>query len=443
MTTLIKNATVVSDGQSKKSDVLIENDIIEKIGENVEQPYASQPDTVLDAEGCFLLPGVVDDHVHFRQPGLTQKADIATESRAAAAGGVTTYFDMPNTVPQTTTLEALDEKFSLAATDSVVNYSFFFGATNDNLPLFDKLDPHRIPGVKLFMGSSTGDMLVDRMQTLEKIFASVKLPIMTHCENTAIINSNMAEAKRLFGDDPDVEYHPQIRSREACVECSLLAVSLALKYNTRLHVAHISTAEELAMFNNAPSNITAEAVIGHLMFCDEDYSRLGTRIKVNPSIKSRDDRDELRRALADGRISVVGTDHAPHLLKDKQGGCANAASGMPIIQYSLVSMLELVDEGVVSIERLVELMCHNPARIFGLSRRGYIREGYKADLVLVRPGSRWTVAADGIMSKCGWSPLEGHVFNWNVERTICNGRTVYADGKIVDTTAAEAVRFRE
>lgn len=443
MTTLIKNATVVSDGQSKKSDVLIENDIIEEIGENVEQPYASQPDTVLDAEGCFLLPGVVDDHVHFRQPGLTQKADIATESRAAAAGGVTTYFDMPNTVPQTTTLEALDEKFSLAATDSVVNYSFFFGATNDNLPLFDKLDPHRIPGVKLFMGSSTGDMLVDRMQTLEKIFASVKLPIMTHCENTAIINSNMAEAKRLFGDDPDVEYHPQIRSREACVECSLLAVSLALKYNTRLHVAHISTAEELAMFNNAPSNITAEAVIGHLMFCDEDYSRLGTRIKVNPSIKSRDDRDELRRALADGRISVVGTDHAPHLLKDKQGGCAKAASGMPIIQYSLVSMLELVDEGVVSIERLVELMCHNPARIFGLSRRGYIREGYKADLVLVRPGSRWTVAADGIMSKCGWSPLEGHVFNWNVERTICNGRTVYADGKIVDTTAAEAVRFRE
>lgn len=443
MTTLIKNATVVSDGQSKKSDVLIENDIIEEIGENVEQPYASQPDTVLDAEGCFLLPGVVDDHVHFRQPGLTQKADIATESRAAAAGGVTTYFDMPNTVPQTTTLEALDEKFSLAATDSVVNYSFFFGATNDNLPLFDKLDPHRIPGVKLFMGSSTGDMLVDRMQTLEKIFASVKLPIMTHCENTAIINSNMAVAKRLFGDDPDVEYHPQIRSREACVECSLLAVSLALKYNTRLHVAHISTAEELAMFNNAPSNITAEAVIGHLMFCDEDYSRLGTRIKVNPSIKSRDDRDELRRALADGRISVVGTDHAPHLLKDKQGGCAKAASGMPIIQYSLVSMLELVDEGVVSIERLVELMCHNPARIFGLSRRGYIREGYKADLVLVRPGSRWTVAADGIMSKCGWSPLEGHVFNWNVERTICNGRTVYADGKIVDTTAAEAVRFRE
>lgn len=443
MTTLIKNATVVSDGQSKKSVVLIENDIIEEIGENVEQPYASQPDTVLDAEGCFLLPGVVDDHVHFRQPGLTQKADIATESRAAAAGGVTTYFDMPNTVPQTTTLEALDEKFSLAATDSVVNYSFFFGATNDNLPLFDKLDPHRIPGVKLFMGSSTGDMLVDRMQTLEKIFASVKLPIMTHCENTAIINSNMAVAKRLFGDDPDVEYHPQIRSREACVECSLLAVSLALKYNTRLHVAHISTAEELAMFNNAPSNITAEAVIGHLMFCDEDYSRLGTRIKVNPSIKSRDDRDELRRALADGRISVVGTDHAPHLLKDKQGGCAKAASGMPIIQYSLVSMLELVDEGVVSIERLVELMCHNPARIFGLSRRGYIREGYKADLVLVRPGSRWTVAADGIMSKCGWSPLEGHVFNWNVERTICNGRTVYADGKIVDTTAAEAVRFRE
>lgn len=442
MVTIIKNATVVNDGQSRKADVLVEDDIIVKIEENINQPCASQSVEVMDAEGCYLLPGVVDDHVHFRQPGLTQKADIATESRAAAAGGVTTYFDMPNTVPQTTTLEALDEKFQLAAAESVVNYSFFFGATNDNLTLFDKLDKHRIPGIKLFLGSSTGNMLVDREAT-EKIFAFAKLPIMTHCEDTSVINRNMEEAKRLYGNDPDVVCHPHIRSRMACLKSTLLAVSLARLYHTTLHVAHVSTAEELDAFNSEHSNITAEAVIGHLMFCDEDYARLGTRIKVNPSIKTRNDRDAIRKALADGRISVVGTDHAPHLLSDKQGGCVKAASGMPIIQYSLNSMLELVDQGVITIERLVELMCHNPARIFGLSRRGYIREGYKADLVVVRPNAPWTVTADGIMSKCGWSPLEGHQFNWKVERTICNGRTVYANGTIVDTAAAEAVRFRE
>ncbi|MGN0281753.1 MAG: dihydroorotase [Prevotella sp.] len=445
MTTLVKNAVVVNEGMSQKADILIQDDTIEEIrncliGE--EQLDASAAANVVDAEGCFLLPGIIDDHVHFRQPGLTGKADMASESRAAAAGGVTTVFDMPNTVPQTTTLKALDEKFALAAELSVVNHSFFFGATNDNYDLFQKLDKHRIPGIKLFMGSSTGNMLVNSQQSLDKIFSTAPLPIMTHCEDTAIINANMNMAKRLYGDDPAVVHHPEIRSREACMQCTTLAVSLAHRHKAHLHVAHLSTLEELDLFEANDDTVTAEAVIGHLMFTDEDYERLGTRIKVNPSIKGRKDRDALRQALADGRISVVGTDHAPHLLADKQGGCANAASGMPIIQYSLPSMLSLVDEGVLTIERLVELMCHNPARIFSVRDRGFIRKGYKADLVLVCPQSPWTVEREGIFSKCGWSPFEGHRFNWRVERTICNGKTVFADGKIVDTSAAKAVEFR-
>ena len=445
MTVLIKKATVVNEGTSQKVDVLIQDDTIAEIGNNIitdEQLKASNSIEVVDASGCFLLPGIIDDHVHFRQPGLTQKADMATESRAAAAGGVTTVFDMPNTVPQTTTLEALDEKFDIAAKECVVNYSFFFGATNDNVPLFERLDRHRIPGIKLFMGSSTGNMLVDKRLSLDRIFSTSPLPIMTHCEDTSIINANMAEAKRLFGDDPDVTHHAEIRSREACVECSRLAIELARNHKAKLHVAHISTAEELELIDIADNNITAEAVIGHLMFSDVDYKRLGTLIKVNPAIKGIADRDALRRALADGRISVVGTDHAPHLLADKEGGCAKAASGMPIIQYSLPSMLSLVDEEIISIERLVELMCHNPARIFSVRDRGFIRKGYKADLVIVRPGSPWKVSREGILSKCGWSPLEGNEFNWLVERTICCGKTVYANGMIQDTTAAEEVKFR-
>ena len=445
MDVLIKNATVVNEGTSQIADILIQDDTIADIGRDIvseEQLKASHTIDVVDASGCFLLPGIIDDHVHFRQPGLTQKADMASESRAAAAGGVTTVFDMPNTVPQTTDLEALDGKFAMAAKDCVVNYSFFFGATNDNQPLFGKLDSHRIPGIKLFMGSSTGNMLVDKRQSLDRIFSTAQLPIMTHCEDTAIINANMAEAKRLYGDDPDVTHHAEIRSREACVECSRLAVELAREHKAQLHIAHISTAEELDLFDTSDTNITAEAVIGHLMFSDNDYKRLGTLIKVNPAIKTLADRDALRRAVADGRISVVGTDHAPHLLSDKQGGCAKAASGMPIIQYSLPSMLSLVDEGVLTMERLVEVMCHNPARIFSVRDRGFLRKGYKADMVVVRPNSPWTVSRDGILSKCGWSPLEGHRFDWLVERTICNGRTVYANGTIIDTSAAKAVEFR-
>ena len=445
MNVLIKNATVVNEGTSDIVDVLIQDDTIAEIGKNIvckEQLKASDTTDVVDATGCFLLPGIIDDHVHFRQPGLTQKADMASESRAAAAGGVTTVFDMPNTMPQTTTIEELDKKFDIAAKECVVNYSFFFGATNDNHTLFGSLDPHRIPGIKLFMGSSTGNMLVEKKQSLDTIFSTAPLPIMTHCEDTAIINANMAEAKRKYGEDPDVSHHPEIRSRKACVECTKLAISLAREHKAQLHVAHLSTAEEIGLLDTSETNITAEAVVGHLMFCDEDYERLRTLIKVNPAIKSRADREALRQAIADGRISVVATDHAPHLLQDKKGGSAKAASGMPIIQYSLPAMLSLVDEKVLTIERLVELMCHNPARIFSVRDRGFIRKGYKADIVLVRPKTPWTVSRDTILSKCGWSPLEGHSFNWRVERTICNGRTVYADGNIVDTTAAKAVEFR-
>ena len=337
---------------------------------------------------------MIDDHVHFREPGLTQKADIESESRAAAYGGVTSYFDMPNTIPQTTTLQALEEKYLLAKEKSHVNYSFFFGATNDNTSLFPQLDIHRIPGIKLFMGSSTGNMLVDRRSVLEEIFRTAPLPVMAHCEDTGIINRNMVEAKVRYGEDPDVSHHPEIRSEEACLESSRLAVELARKYHTRLHIAHLTTAKELELLDEGlgskvedlkskgnhkdqsskfkDQSITAEATVSHLYFCDEDYSTLGTLIKCNPAIKTKSDREALRRALNDGRITVIGTDHAPHQLSDKQGGAAKATSGMPMIQFSLVTMLELVDAGVLTIERLVELMCHHPAELFEVRNRGFL-----------------------------------------------------------------------
>ena len=441
MRTLIKGGTLVNEGRLFEGSILIEDSQIVQISTEPHTPEASY-DEVIDASGCFVLPGIIDDHVHFREPGLTAKADIESESRAAAAGGVTTYFDMPNTVPQTTTLEALDEKFALAAQKSHVNYSFFFGATNDNADLLPKLDVHRIPGVKLFMGSSTGNMLVDRKEALEKIFASSKLPIMTHCEDTDIINRNMAEAIQKYGEDPKVTHHPEIRSEEACYESTRLAVELARKHQARLHVAHLTTARELELISPDDPAITAESTVSHLYFYDRDYAALGTRIKCNPAIKTLRDRDALREALNDGRIRVIGTDHAPHLLSQKEGGCQKAASGMPMIQFSLVTMLELVDQGVLSIERLVELMCHNPARLFEVRRRGFLREGYQADIVLVRPDTGWTVTKDVIQSKCGWSPMEGHMYLWRVERTLCNGHTVYQQGRVDTSYIGQPVTFR-
>lgn len=440
MRTLIKNARIVNEGRTVVGSIAIDGDCITDIVENGSVPEESF-DTVTDASGCYVMPGVIDDHVHFREPGLTGKADICTESRAAAAGGVTSFFDMPNTVPQTTTLEALEDKFALAAGRSHVNYSFFFGATNANAGLFPSLDVHRIPGIKLFMGSSTGNMLVDRRESLERVFGESPLPIMAHCEDTGIINRNMARYRAGAGDDPDVAFHPLIRSEEACVASTALAVSLARKYGTRLHVAHLTTARELELFG-ADANVTAEAVIAHLLFSDRDYAALGARIKVNPAVKSASDREALRRALTDGRVTVVGTDHAPHLPAQKQGGCVSAASGMPMIQFSLPAMLELVDAGVLTIERMVELMCHNPARLFEVRGRGFLRRGYKADIVIVRPEAPWTVKAGIIESKCGWSPMEGHTFGWRVEQTLCNGRKAYDCGRVCPDCRGEEIEFR-
>ena len=436
MRTLIKGGRIVNEGRTFDGSLVVDDEKIVEI--NTHYPEASF-DRVVDASGCFVLPGVIDDHVHFREPGLTEKADIESESRAAAAGGVTTYFDMPNTNPQTTTLEALDEKFRLAATKSHVNYSFFFGATNDNTSLFSQLDEHRIPGIKLFMGSSTGNMLVDRDEALNRIFQTARLPIMAHCEDTAIINHNMEEAKKAWGDDPQVSLHALIRSEEACLKSTQKAVELAKKYKARLHVAHVSTAEELELIGG---NITAEATVGHLYFTMLDHERLGAKIKVNPAIKSPVDQFMLRQALSDGRISVIGTDHAPHLLSQKQGGCARAASGMPMLQFSLVTMLELVDMGVLTIERMVELMCHNPARLFEVRQRGFLRKGYQADIVIVRPHAPWTVTPDVIESKCAWSPMDGHEYQWRVEQTFCNGHLIYNKGVVDRDYIGQPVVFR-
>ena len=443
MRKLIKNGTIVNEGRSFLGDLVVDGEQIEEIYEG-KAPRGIY-DQVIDASGCFVLPGVIDDHVHFREPGLTRKADIESESRAAAFGGVTSYFEMPNTNPQTTTLEALEDKFALGAQKSHVNYSFFFGATNDNVDSFDRLDVHRIPGIKLFMGSSTGNMLVDKYESLQQIFVKAKklgLPVMTHCEDTDIINRNMAAYQKKYGADPDVKFHPEIRSVEACYESSSLAVKLAKESGAHLHIAHVTTARELEFFGK-DENITGEAVIAHLYFSDEDYADKKAFIKCNPAIKTVKDRQALREALADGRISVVGTDHAPHEWKDKQGGCAKAASGMPMVQFSLVSMLELVDEGVLSIERMVEVMSHCPAKLFHVDKRGFLRPGYQADIVIVRPHTAWTVQKEIIQSKCGWSPMEGHEYQWQVEQTVCNGHLIYNKGEFDEAYRGEELTFRK
>lgn len=443
MRKLIKNGTIVNEGRSFLGDLVVNGEQIEEIYEG-KAPRGIY-DQVIDASGCFVLPGVIDDHVHFREPGLTRKADIESESRAAAFGGVTSYFEMPNTNPQTTTLEALEDKFALGAQKSHVNYSFFFGATNDNVDSFDRLDVHRIPGIKLFMGSSTGNMLVDKYESLQQIFVKAKklgLPVMTHCEDTDIINRNMAAYQEKYGEDPDVKFHPEIRSVEACYESSSLAVKLAKESGAHLHIAHVTTARELEFFGK-DKNITGEAVIAHLYFSDEDYADKKAFIKCNPAIKTVNDRKALREALADGRISVVGTDHAPHEWKDKQGGCAKAASGMPMVQFSLVSMLELVDKGVLSIERMVEVMSHCPAKLFHVDKRGFLRPGYQADIVIVRPHTAWTVQKEIIQSKCGWSPMEGHEYQWQVEQTICNGHLIYNKGEFDEAYRGEELTFRK
>lgn len=428
----IKNATLVNEGRRYVGTLVIDDNRIEEIIEGHDQESSIPVDETIDGTGCFVLPGVIDDHVHFRDPGLTVKGDFCSESRAAAAGGVTTVLDMPNCQPQTTTWEAFEEKMRIAASKSVVNYGFFFGATAGNAYELGKLNPRKVAGIKLFMGASTGGMLVDNEVALRAIFENARLPIMTHCEDSKIIAANMLKAQEQYGEDPAVEHHPEIRSEEACYESTALAVKLARETGARLHVAHISTARELELFDASDDRITAEACVGHLLFCDEDYARLGSRIKVNPAIKTRADRDALRQALTSGVIRTVGTDHAPHRLADKVGGCCKAASGMPLIQFSLVSMLELVDKGVLEMEDVVRLMCHNPADLFQIENRGYLREGYMADLVMVRQHTPWTLTPNRIQSKCNWSPLEGHTFHWKVERTFCNGFPIYNRGHVTD-----------
>lgn len=452
MTTLIHGGIIVNEGMRRQADIIVEDDRIKEIiPEGISACSTDSFDVVLDASGCYVLPGVIDSHVHFRDPGLTHKGDMQTESLAALAGGVTTVFDMPNTKPQTTTVEALHEKQTIAEQKMHVNYAFFPGVTNDNLEELQRIDTTTIPGFKLFMGSSTGNMLVDREQALEAIFrfAGEKgITLMAHCEDTETINRHMAYYKQLTGsDDPDVRLHPLIRNEEACIKSSELGVRLAQKYDTHFHVAHVSTACELDMIKglgDAHRHITCEATVAHLLFSTVDYDTLGTRIKCNPAVKGFLDREALRRALVDDTVSTIGTDHAPHTLEEKSGGSAKAMSGMPMIQFSLISMLSLVDEGVLSMERLVQLMAHNPAKLFGVSQRGFLRQGYKADMAIVKQCDEpWTLTKDCILSRCGWSPLEGRQMQWRVKSTILNGRIAFADGKVNENTHGEPVRFEK
>ena len=448
---IIKNGNIVNEGRHFVGSLVVTDGIIEKItANNCELDAGKYKDyETIDAKGCYVIPGIIDTHVHFREPGLTHKADIASESRAAAYGGITSYFDMPNTNPQTTSLEALREKQELAREKSLVNWAFFPGATNDNIDFLESIDTNEIPGIKLFMGSSTGNMLVDKYGSLIKIFQSAAkngLVIMAHCEDTEIINANMKKTKEQMGDDPDVMFHPIIRSEEACMESSCLAASLARQTGARLHIAHISTEAELnAIFSPTESDdlpqITAEATVAHLMFDNNDYRTLGARIKCNPAIKKPSDKEALRKGLMNGQISTIGTDHAPHCIEEKQGGAAKAMSGMPMIQFSLTTMLSLVDEGILTIEKLVTLMAHNPARLFGIIGRGFIREGYKADITIVKPQSPWIVTKECIKSKCGWSPMEGRTFNWQVRDTICNGNFVLRNGILSENIKGEQIQF--
>ncbi|MGN0062211.1 MAG: dihydroorotase [Alloprevotella sp.] len=429
----ILNATIVNEGRSYEGSVVIDDGRIAEVLEGHDCTPELPADEVFDATGCYVLPGIIDDHVHFRDPGLTRKADFDTESKAAAAGGVTTVLDMPNCVPPTSTREALEEKISIAKAKSHVNYGFFFGATSSNAEEIHQLNKRLTVGIKLFMGNSTGNLRVENAEALNTVFQNSRLPIMVHCEDTDMVDEAMTEAREKYaGGEIPIAEHSRIRSAECCYRSTELAVRLAREHNARLHVAHISTARELELFTPGDTRITAEVCLPHLLFCDEDYARLGSRIKCNPSVKTRADRDALRKALNDGRIYCIGTDHAPHTIEDKRGGAGKAASGIPMVQFSLCAMLELTDQGVLSIERLVELMCHHPAERFCIENRGYIRPGYMADLVVVRPNNPWTLATRMVLSKCNWSPLEGHVFQWRVLRTYVNGYMLYHNGHITN-----------
>ena len=434
--TLIHKASIINEGQTRVGSVVVEDEKIKFVYySEVPEDILNRCQTIIDASGLYLIPGVIDDQVHFRDPGLTHKGDLESESRAAVAGGVTSFMEMPNTNPQTITIEALNRKFDTATQKSIANYSFYLGATNNNLAELKKADKKNICGVKVFMGASTGNMLVDNRKTLQQIFAEVDMLIATHCEKEDIIQANVAKYKHTFGEAIPMEYHPLIRSAEACYQSSAEAVELADKYGSKLHVLHLSTEREMGLFDNAPlkdKKITAEVCVHHLWFTDADYPRLGTRIKWNPAVKTATDREALRFALKSGKLDVVATDHAPHLLSEKQGGCLQAASGGPLVQHSLLLMLELAKQGVYDKEFVIEKMCHAPAQLFNLAQRGYIREGYYADLVLINPNVSYAVTSHNILYKCGWSPLEGETFSHTIAKTFVNGRLAYDNGKIAE-----------
>lgn len=445
MRKLIKNADIVNEGRIFKGSVLIHNDLIEKVFEAGEDIVIDNSTEIIDAEGLWLMPGVIDDQVHFREPGLTHKGDIYSESKAAVAGGITSYMEMPNTNPQTTTIELLEEKFSLASSKSFANFSFYLGATNTNINELVKIDPANVCGVKVFMGSSTGNMLVNDINALSRIFDEVPALIAVHCEDEQTVQSNKIHFHNIYGDNLGIEFHPMIRSEEACFKSSSLAVELARSHNTRLHILHISTAKELSLFDNTiplrEKKITAEVCVHHLWFSKDDYAKYGNKIKWNPAIKDESDRKALIDAVNSNLIDVVATDHAPHTLEEKNGNCLEAASGGPLVQFSLVSMIQLAKKGNFTIEKVVEKMCHTPADLFRVEKRGYIRQGYFADLVLVNPSNPKQVIKKDIHNKCGWSPFEGEIFDARVEKTFVNGKLAYDNGKFDESVRGRRLTF--
>ena len=427
-TTLIKNATIVNEGKIFQSDIFLQNGIIQEISENID----CAADNVIDAIGKHLIPGVIDDQVHFREPGLTHKGEIYTEAKAAVAGGITSFMEMPNTKPQSLTQELLEEKFQRAAQVSLANYTFFMGASNDNLEEVLKTDPKTVGAVKIFMGSSTGNMLVDNRSVLEEIFAKSPMLIAVHCEDEATIQANTEFYKAQFGENIPIKYHPKIRSAEACYKSSTMAVELAKKHNTRLHVFHLSTAKEMELFDNniplAEKRITAEVCIHHLWFEESKYAEKGTHIKWNPAVKTETDRAAVFQALLDDKIDVIATDHAPHTIEEKKKNYLDAPSGGPLVQHALNVMLDFYQKGEISLEKIVEKMCHNPAICFNIQKRGFIKEGYYADLVLIDLNKSWKVNKENILYKCKWSPFEDKIFKGKVTHTIVNGNIVYDNG---------------
>lgn len=442
MNYILRNGLIINEGKRFYGDIFIKNGIIEQIGTSLS---ITSDATEINLEGKYVLPGCIDDQVHFREPGLTHKGTIATESRAAVAGGITSFMEMPNTVPNALTQELLEDKYQIAAQNSIANYSFFMGASNENLEEVLKTNHENVCGVKIFMGSSTGNMLVDREATLEGLFSRVEMLIATHCEDEATVRANLEKYKAEYGEDIPVEMHPIIRSTEACYLSSSMAVRLAKKHGTRLHILHISTAKETSLFENniplAQKKITAEACVHHLWFSDEDYKTKGNFIKWNPAVKTSADRDGIWEALLDDRIDVLATDHAPHTLEEKSKNYLNAPSGGPLVQHALIALLEKAKQGKISIEKVVEKMAHAPSVLFRIKDRGYIREGYKADIVVVDPNKSTVVSKENILYKCGWSPFEGEVFSHSIDTTFVNGKIVYNDNKIQEVGTGERLLF--